>query len=101
MSQIINDLHRYQVLRWEQLGSSTRYKIATMMRATLQCHEVMADVFKHYIKRHPSITSIFVYFFVTSKISEPLQETTQMKKYIKDLRKKSDSHYGRLAKLKE
>ena len=58
----------------DKLGSSTVDKTAAIIWATLQSNEVMAKLSKHEIKSHPSITSIFVCFFITAKISEPLQE---------------------------
>ena len=61
----------------------------------------MAEFSKHVIKCHPSITPISVHFLITAKILEPLQEISQMKKYIKVLSTKSDRHHDRLAKLEE
>ena len=61
----------------------------------------MEDFYKHEIKRHPFITSIFVRFLVTAKIYEPLQEIYHMKRDIKVLITKSDHYHGRLTNLKE
>ena len=66
-----------------------------------ESHEEMVEFSKHKIKCHPFIMSIFFRFLVTSNISEPLQEISQMKRYIKVLRTKSDLHHGRLAKIEE
>ena len=76
-------------------------KTASIMWYALQIHEVIMDLSKHKIKRHPSITSIFVRFPVIAKILEPLQDIYQMKRDIKMLSTKSDRHHGRMAKLKE
>ena len=61
----------------------------------------MADFSKHKIKQHPSITSIFVRFLITAKISEPLQDISQMKIDIKVLINKLDRHHGRLTNIKD
>ena len=65
---------------------------------TIQIHEVMAGLYKHKIKRHPSITSIFVCFLIKCNISEPLQEIFQIKRDITGLNNKSDCHNGRMTK---
>ena len=66
---------------------------------TLQSHELILEFSKHQIKYHPSITSIFVRFLITAKISEALQEIYQMKRDIKVLSTKSYHQRGRLAKI--
>ena len=64
-------------------------------------HEVMAEFSKTEIKRHPSVTPIFVRFLITSKILEPLQEIYQMKRDIEVLITNSYRHRGRLYDLEE
>ena len=73
----------------------------TIMWDTLQSHEVMAELYKNEIKRHPSITPKFVRFLVTANIVEPLQEIYQIKRYIEVLSTKSDNHHGILDNLEE
>ena len=88
-------------MRRDKLVSSTVYNTAVIMWAMLQIHEVMAEFSKHNIKRHPSITSIFFRFLVTSNIPDPLQENSQMKIDSKVLSTKSYRHHGRLAYLED
>ena len=57
--------------------------------STLQSHEIMVDLSKHDIKRHPSIKTIFVRFLITANISEPFQEISKIKRDIKVLSTKS------------
>ena len=58
----------------EKLGSSTVDETTKIPWDTLQNHEVMVEFSKHEIKFHPSITSIFIRFLITDKVSDPLQE---------------------------
>ena len=74
---------------------------AWLAKPRAKSHEVMAEFSKHEIKRHPSITSIFVRFFVTAKISETLQDISQMKRDINVFIAKPYRRHGRLVKLKE
>ena len=99
LRHIFGDLYWARILGRDKLGSSTVDKTAKILWATLQIHEVMAKFSKHEIKRHLSITSIFVRFLITANISDPLQDNSQMKRYIKVLSTKSDRHHGRLTKF--
>ena len=101
LRHIFGDLYWARILGRDKLGSSTVDKTAKILWATLQSHEVMAKFSKHEIKRHLSITSIFVCFIITANLSEPLQEIYQMNRYIKVLRTKSDHYHGILTKLEE
>ena len=101
LRQIFDDLYRAQIMGRNKLGSSTVDKTTTILWATIQSHEVMANFYRHNIKRHHSITSIFVRFLITAKILEPLQDFFQMKRDIKVLITNSDRHHDGLAKLKE
>ena len=49
------------------------------MWSTLQSHEVVEGFSKRELRRHSSITFIFVYFLITANIFEPLQDTTHIK----------------------
>ena len=71
--QIFDDLYLVSIMGRDKLSSSTVDKTATILWATLHIHEVMAEFSKHDIKRHPSITFIFVRFLITAKIYDPLQ----------------------------
>ena len=71
---IFDNLYRDHIMGRDKLGSSTVDESATMLWAMLHMHEVMAEFYKHDIKRHPSITSIFVRFLITARILEPLQD---------------------------
>ena len=73
MRQIFDDLCWAHIMGSEKLVYSTVENTATIMWGALQSHEEMAELSKHNIKRHPSITSIFVCFLITANISEPLQ----------------------------
>ena len=73
LRQIFDDLYWVRIMGRDKLGYSTVGEIDYILWNTLQSHEVMAEFSKHKIKHHPSITSIFVCFLVTAKISEPLQ----------------------------
>ena len=95
-----DDLYRDQILGSDKLVSSTVDDTTVIIWATLQIHEVMAEIPKHKIKRYPSVTSIFVGFLITANISEPLQDIYQMNRDIKVLRTKSGYHHGRPTKLK-
>ena len=53
---------------------------STKLWVTIQIREVMGGFTKHEIKCHPSITYIFVRFFITANIYEPTKEITQVKK---------------------
>ena len=53
----------------------------------------------HDIKRHLSITSIFIRILITANILEPLQDISQIKRNIKVFSTKSDRHRGRLAEI--
>ena len=75
------------------------YETYTILRTTLQSHVVTAEFSKHDIRHNPSIAYIFVWFLIAYKISEPIQEITQMKKYIKGLSITSDQHHSRLKNL--
>ena len=84
--KIFGGLYQYWVLGRDKLVSSTVYKSATMLLATLQSHDMMAEFSIHEIKFHPSITSIFFRFLIMDNIYEPLQEITRMNRYIRVLR---------------
>ena len=99
--QIFDDLYQARILGRDKLGSSTVDKTVTFIWAMFQINEVMAEFFKQGIKRHPSITSIFIRLLITSNIYEPLQEIFQMKRYIKVLSTKSDHHHGILTRIKD
>ena len=96
LRQIFDGLYWYCIMGREKLVSSTLDKTATIMWATLHNHEVMADFSKHEIKSHPSITYIFVRFFINAKIFEPLQDISRTNKDIKVLSTNSVCHHGRL-----
>ena len=100
LRHIFYDLYLAQILGQGRLDSSNLDETAAVVWVVLQSNEVMAEFSMHDIKRHPSITSIFVSFLVTAKISESLQEIYQMKKNIKVLSTGSYRHDGRLAKIK-
>ena len=85
----------------DKLGSYTVDETVVILWAALHSHEVMAEFSKQDIKRHPSVTSIFFRFLVTAKIYDPLQEISQMKRYIKVLITNSDRRSGRMTKLEE
>ena len=99
--KIFDNLYQARILCRDKLRSSTVEKTAAILWDRILSYEVIMKLSKHKIKRHPFITSIFVRFLITAKILEPLQETSQMKRYIKALRINLDLHHGRLAKLKE
>ena len=61
----------------------------------------MSEFSKHEIKRHPSITFIFVHFIITSSILVPIQDIYHMKRDIKVLSTKSYHNQGSLDKLYE
>ena len=84
-----------------KLGSSTIEETSVILWDTLQSHDVMAEFSKHGIKRHPSVTSIFVCFLITAKILEPLQEISQINRDVKVLSTKSEHRRGRLDKIEE
>ena len=73
----------------------------SILWAMLQSHEVMEEFSKHKIKQHPSITSIFFRFLITTNIYEPLQDIYQMKRDIKVLRTKSNLYHGRLTNIEK
>ena len=98
LRQIFDDFYHARVIGQAKLGSSTVEENSVMMWVILQSHEVMAKFTKHKIKLHPSITSIFILFFIKKMISDPLKETTHMKKDIKGLITKSYCHHSRLMK---
>ena len=83
----------------DKLGSSTVYKTSTILWYTLQSHKVIAEFSKQKIKCHPSNTSIFFCFVITSKIYVALQEISQMQRDNKLMSTKSDQHHGSLTKL--
>ena len=85
MRHIFDDLYRDHILGRDKLGSSTVDKTSAILWDTLQSHELMSEFSKHDIKRHPSITFIFVCFIITANILEPLQEIYYMKRDIKVL----------------
>ena len=80
LRQVFDDLYWASIMGRENYVSSTVDEIPAILWTTLQSHEVMSEFYKHEIKIHPSITSIFVRFFSTANISEPLQGISQMKK---------------------
>ena len=82
MRHIFDDLYQAKVLRRDNLGSSTVDETTAMMLATFHSHEVMTEFSEHEIECHPSITSLFVRFLITSNISEPLQDIAQMMRDI-------------------
>ena len=82
-----------------KLGSSTIEETSVILWDTLQSHDVMAEFSKHGIKRHPSVTSIFVRFLITANTLEPLQDISQIKRNIKVFSTKSDRPRGSLAEL--
>ena len=98
---IFDDLYRAWILGRYRLGSSTVDETAETLFTTLHGHEIISEFYKHEIKQHPSTTSIFVRFFITAKISDPLQEISQMKRYINVLSTNPEYHHGRLTKLEE
>ena len=81
------------------MGFSTVEETTEILWATLQSHKEMAELSKQDIKRHPSITYIFVRLIIIAKVYEPLQDISQMKKDIKVLSTKSDHHHGRLTQI--
>ena len=101
MTQIFDNLYWTRIQGRYKLGYSTVDNTAVILWTTLQTHELMAELSKHEIKRHPSITSIVVRFIVTSKISEPHQEISQMKMIIKVSSTKSYRHQVRLTNIEE
>ena len=101
LRHIFDDLYQACIIVRDKLVSSTVEKTSVILWDTLQSHEVMAEFSKHDIKRHPSITVIFVCFLITAKILEPLQDISQINRDIKVLGTKSERHRGRLDKLKE
>ena len=72
--QIFDNLYWGCIIGRDKLGSSTVDKTAAIIWATIHSNGVMAELSKHKIIFHPSITSIFVRFLITAKILEPLQE---------------------------
>ena len=100
LRHIFDDLYQARIIGRDKLGSSTVGETAEILWATIHSHEVMADFYKHDIKRHPFITPIFSRFLITANILEPLQEIYQMKREIKMLSTNSDCHNGRLDNIK-
>ena len=99
LSQFFDNLYWDRILGRDNLVSYTVENNATILWAMIHIHEVMAVFSKHYIKRHTSITSIFSRFLITAKISEPLQDISQMKRYINILSTKLDCNHGRLTNI--
>ena len=64
----------------DKLGYSNVDNTAVILWSMVQSHELMAEFSKHEIKRHPSITSIFVRILITANISERLQKISQTKR---------------------
>ena len=60
LRQNFDDMYQACIMGIEKLVFSTVEKTSVILWDTLQSHEVMAEFSKHEIKRHPSITSIFV-----------------------------------------
>ena len=60
LRQIFDNLYWSCILGRDKLGSSNVDKTAVITWATLQSHEVMAELSKDEIKFYPSIMSIFV-----------------------------------------
>ena len=83
------------------MGYSTVDETTAILWDTLHSREIISELYKHNIKRHPSITSTFVRFLITANISDPLQEIYQIKRDIKVLSTNSELHCGSLTKLKE
>ena len=74
LRHIFENLYRSHILGKNNLGSSTVYETSAIFWAMLQSYEVMSELSKQDIKRHPFITYIFFLFLVTANILEPLQE---------------------------
>ena len=110
MRQVFDDMYHARVIARDHLprgedgsGSETRGTnvVASYIWATLQAHMVMADYAYHDIRRHPSITAIFVRFLVEKQVSEPQKDVAQMKRDYIPLKQKYDRLLDRVKKLEE
>ena len=72
LRQTFDNLQQAHMIGRNHLGSTPLEETSAILWDNLQNHVAMAELSKHMIKHHNSITSVFIQFFIITMIYDPL-----------------------------